>query len=254
MRILGWMASAVGLFGVVACNALAPLFWVLRADLRSRSRALLAVPKVGLEAAATLTDTAASWLDDASDHIGAIRAKADALSQAPVVDPAATAELATAIDAFLDGPYASLRTVYAGLRERAVAASGVLDGIRGAVPGLAIVGVVADRLEAIDARMLEIDATMTRLGSMDAAGLTAPGVAATISERAANAGEHLQTIGELVTEVEAWLQESRDRVDAADRRTGRLLTAGAIVGTVFSLFVAGLNVLLFQQGRRWSRR
>jgi hypothetical protein len=37
---------------------------------------------------------------------------------------------------------------------------------------------------------------------------------------------------------------------------GRMLWAdrGALVGTAGTLYVALLNVLLFQQGRRWSRR
>ena len=95
---------------------------------------------------------------------------------------------------------------------------------------------------------------MTRLGGLGPTGLAEPGVAATVAERAVVAKEHLQVIGELVAEVETWLDASRDRVAGADRRAARYLTAGAAVGTVLTFFVAWLNVLLFQQGRRWSRR
>ena len=89
---------------------------------------------------------------------------------------------------------------------------------------------------------------------MGPAGLAEPGVAATVSERAAAAEERVRAIGATVAEVEIWLQDSRDRVAEADRRTSRILTVGAVAGTALSLFVAWLNVLLFQQGRRWSRR
>ena len=253
MRILGWLASAVGLIGVVFFNGLAPLAWVLRADLRGRARDLLAIPEVGLEAAATVTDAAAGWLDDATNGIVAIRTKADDLARAPVIDPASTAELATAVDAFLTGPYATLRDVYAGLRNRALAASDALRRIGRAVPVLAITGVVSDRLDAIDARLLEIDASMTELAGLGRAGLAEPGVAAALSERAAAAEERVRAFSVSVAEIETWLQDSRDRVAEADRRTSRILTLGAVTGTLLSLFVAGLNVLLFQQGRRWSR-
>jgi hypothetical protein len=254
MRILGWMASAVGVVGVGVCNGLVPLLWVLRASLRARAGGLLAVPDAGLEAAISLTGDVASWLGDASGGIDDIRAKADALARAPVVDAPAAVDLATAIDEFISGPYATLRTVYAGLRERALAVGDALTGIGKAVPVLAIAGAVADRLQAIDARMQEIDASVASLGRLGPAGLAEPGVAGTVSEQAAVAAERLQAIGESLTEVEAWLNASRDRVVEADRRASRALTVGAVVGTALTLFVAGLNVLLFQQGRRWSRR
>ncbi len=47
---------------------------------------------------------------------------------------------------------------------------------------------------------------------------------------------------------------SRERVAAADRKSAILLTGGAAIGTALCLFVSWLNVLLFQQGRRWSSR
>jgi len=129
-----------------------------------------------------------------------------------------------------------------------------LRGIGRAVPGLAIAGAIADQLEAIDARMQGIDASMTSLAQMGSTGLAEPGVAATVSQRAVIASEHVQAIGQVLTDVETWLQDSRDRVIAADRRAARALTVGALVGTAGTLYVALLNVLLFQQGRRWSRR
>jgi hypothetical protein len=254
VRILGWLASAAGLLGVVVFNGLAPLTWVLRADLRGRARDLLAIPDMGLEAAGALTGAATDWLGEASLGIVEIKAKADHLIGAPVVDAAAAADLATAVDAFITGPYARLRSFYAGLRDRALSASEAIRGIGRAVPVLAITGVVADRLSEIDARLLEIDGTMTGLAALGPAGLAEPGVAATVSERASAAEERIQEIGSTVAEIDAWLETGRERVAAADRKSAVLLTGGAAIGTCLCLFVAWLNVLLFQQGRRWSRR
>jgi hypothetical protein len=87
-----------------------------------------------------------------------------------------------------------------------------------------------------------------------AAGLSEPGVATMVSKWAAGTGEGLRAIRESVADAEAWLHEQRDRVDAIDRRTARALTLGALVGIALALFAASLNVVLYQQGRRWSRR
>ena len=254
MRIMGWLASAAGLVGVVVFNGLAPLTWVLRADLRGRARDLLAIPDMGLEAAGAVPGAAADWLGEASAGIVDIKGKADALVRAPVLDASAATDLATSVDAFVTGPYARLRSVYAGLRERVLNASDAIRGIGRAVPVLAAAGVVADRFQEIDARMLEIDASMTALAALGPADLAEPGVAATVSERAAAAEERIQAITETVAEVDTWLESSRERVAAADRRSAIVLTGGAAIGTGLCLFVAWLNVLLFQQGRRWSRR
>jgi len=253
MRIMGWLASAAGLVGVVVFNGLAPLTWVLRADLRGRARDLLSIPDMGLEAAGAVTGAAADWLGEASAGIVDIKGKADELARAPVLDAAAT-DLAASVDTFVTGPYARLRSVYAGLRERVLNASDAIRGIGRAVPVLAVAGVVADRFSEIDARMLEIDASMTALAALRPADLAEPGVAATVSERAAAAEERIQAITETVAEVDTWLESGRERVAAADRRSAIVLTGGAAIGTGLCLFVAWLNVLLFQQGRRWSRR
>ena len=254
MRIMGALASAAAVAGVFACNALAPLLWVLGLNLRSRARNLMAIPEAGLEGALGLTGEAAGWLADASEAIARIKARADDLAGATAEAPARAEDLAAAIDAFLAGPYATLRTVHVRLRDRALAVSDVFEGIGRAVPLLAIADSLAERLRAIDLRMQEIDQTMTRLGQLGPAGLAEPGVAATVSERAVAAGERIEVIGALIGEVEAWLSDSRQEVADADRRIGRALTVGAVGGTFLCLFGAGLNVLLYQQGRRWSRR
>jgi hypothetical protein len=253
MRIIGWLASAVGVSGVVVCNWVAPLLWVLRHSLRARAQDLLAIPDAGLGVAITVTDTASSWLGEAAASVDAIKVQADRVAQGPVTD-AAVADLASAIDAFVTGPYGTLRTVYAGLRERAISVGEAIEGMSRAVPLLSAAAAVTDRLQAIDARLLEVDASVMHLAQMGPAGLAEPGVAATVSERAVGVEEHIAAITEQVAEVDAWLHESRERVAKADRRTGRVLTLGAIGGTALTLFVAGLNILLFQQGRRWSRR
>jgi len=254
MRLLGWLASAMGLAGIIVSNGLASLIWALKFNLQGRAHHLIAVPDTGLERAIALAETAASRLVDVSGQIGDIGAKADALASAPVADAAAATDLASAIDGFISGPYADFRATYVALRERASTISETLRGLGSAIPTLTLPSVVLERLQAIDTRLEEIDASMTSLAGAGADGLSRPDVAARVSEGAGAARERIDTLAELVTDLGGRMQETRERLAERDRRIARLLTASALAGSILSLFIAGLNVLLFQQGRRWSRR
>ena len=119
---------------------------------------------------------------------------------------------------------------------------------------IALPGVLVERLQGIDARLTEIDGALTALVEVGATGLAEPGVAARVSERAALAQERLAAISGLVTDIGTWMQEARERLAVQERRLSRALNVGALVASVGALFFAGLNVLLFQQGRRWSQR
>jgi hypothetical protein len=253
MRLAGWLASLVGLVGVVVCNGVASLIWVVKINVEGRARDLLAVPDGGLEMARTLTDAVATGIADLSEQIGVIKTRADQLVEAPVIDAAAAGDLEAAIDGFVNGPYATLRAVYARLRERATAVGTAIQGLGTSLPN-ALPGLLVERLQGIDTRLVEIDGALTALVQSGAAGLAEPGVAARVSERAALAQDGLATIAGLVTEIGDWMQEARERLAVQDRRISRALTIGAVVTSVLALFFAGLNVLLFQQGRRWSQR
>ncbi len=254
MRIVGWLASALGVIGIYAGNAVVPVVWILKLNVQGRIHHLLAIPEGGLERAITLTDTVAGRIGDTSGLVGDIKVKADRLAEAPDIDQAAATDLATAISDFVTGPYADMRSVYAMLRERATTVADALEGLSSSIPFLALPSVAVDRLQAIDARLVEFDTAITSLAAAGAAGLSQPGVAARVSERAGNVLEVLATVGEHVTDAGARMKESRERVTEADHRIARRLTAGAAAVTIGSLYVSGLNVLLFKQGRRWSRR
>ena len=254
MRIVGWLASGLGIVGVVVSNGLASVVWLLLFEVRKRTHRLLAIPGEGLERAVELTTSVESQLTTSSRSVAEIQAKAVALAPASQLDAAAAQDLAEAISAFVGGPYAEMRTGYAALRERAAFIGDVLQGLGGSVPFLALPGAAVERLQALDAQLVQFDASITSLSQAGAEGLAKPGVAARVAERAANVQQVLDTLGELVADVGANLKDSHERIAATDQRIARRLTAGAAIVSGVSLFFSALNVLLFQQGRRWSRR
>jgi hypothetical protein len=254
MRILGWLAMALGVIGVVASIALASGLWVIKPEIQARAHELVAAVDGGLERATVLTDTVATELADASARVGDLKARADELVAAPVVDPAVAASLSTTITDFISGPYATLRTQYAALRERVSTVGEALTALDRAIPAITLPGTVTERLQEIDARLVEIDSTIVTLSEAGIQVLSEPGVAARISEHAATAQEVLSAAEEVVTDVEARLEETQGRLAGVDDTIATVLTAGAGLVTLVGLYLAGLHVLLFQQGRRWSSR
>jgi hypothetical protein len=254
MRILGWLAMALGVIGIVASIALAAGVWVIKPDIQARADELLAAVDDGLTRATTLTGTVTAELADASARVGEVKARADELVAAPVVDPAAAASVSTSISEFVRGPYSTLRGEYVALRERVSTVGESLRALDAAIPAIELPGTLSARLQQIDERLVEIDSTIVALSEAGIQVLAEPGIAGRVSERAGSAEEILQAAGELVTDVEGRLDQARDRLASAGDRIGTLLTAGAGIGALAGLYLAGLHVLLFQQGRRWSRR
>jgi hypothetical protein len=256
MRLVGWLASALGLLGILFGNGLASVVWVLKLNVQSRIRDLVAVPDGGLDIATTLAETVADGLTQMSAQAGDVQGAADGLVAAPDGDAAAAAAagLAAAIDVFVTGPYASFRALYQRLRERAIAVGDAVGRLGTSVPIANVPPALVERLQAIDARMIEIDASVTYLSQLGPEGLSEPGVAATVSERSAQAQERLASVSELVAGIEGWIGDARGRIDERERRFSRWLSVGTAAASIAGLLLAGLNVLLFQQGRRWSSR
>ena len=254
MRIVGWLASAVGMVGVVFGNGLASVVWVLRLEIQSRLRDLIAVPDGGLDIAASLSDSVATGITEMSRQLGDVITAADRLAAAPAGDTDAAAGLAAAIGVFVGGPYATFRDLYLRLRQRAIAIGDAMARLGTSVPLVRVPPAAVERLQAIDARMVEIDGAVTDLSALGPSGLAGTGVASRVSERAAYAQERLAAISERISEIDDWIVDARERLEERQRRLFRWLTVGTVVASLGGLFIAGLNVLLFQQGRRWSGR
>ena len=64
VRLVGWLASALGLVGIIVGNGLASVVWVLKLNVQARIRDLVALPDGGLDIATTLTETVAAGRHD----------------------------------------------------------------------------------------------------------------------------------------------------------------------------------------------
>jgi hypothetical protein len=254
MRILGWLAMVLGVIGIVAGIALASGVWVLKPDIEARAQELVTTADAALERSIALSDRVATRIDDASARAASIKTRADEIAAAPVIDPAVRTELATTIEGFITGPYADLQTEYVALRERAMAVGEALRTLDSVIDAVSLPGAVMERLQSIDETLVQIDTTVTSLAELATTRLSEPGMAAQVAGHAATAEQILATVDQLVADVNARMQDSQAQLATSDDRISSLLTVGAGVATIFGLYLAGLNFLLFQKGRAWSAR
>jgi len=254
MRILGWLAMALAVVVFVASLGLAAGVWVIKPQIQEPIHDLVTTADGGLAKGIALTDLVSGGLTAASSRVGDVKAKADAIATTSVVDLVAATGLATAVSDFISGPYTTLRTAYASLRERVTNAAETLRALDRFIPAVSIPDTAGERLQAIDAKLVAIDAAVTSLGQAEADGTARPGIASRISEQAASARATLDSIEASVSDVGTRLQDAQGRLATARDRVDLYLFLGAGAGTIFFLYLAGLNILLFQQGRRWSRR
>jgi hypothetical protein len=94
-----------------------------------------------------------------------------------------------------------------------------------------------------------VNGIQTRLAD----GITVADQAAQLSAAASQVRAGLAEVDGRIADVQGQIGEVQSRLEEASDRFGNLLGIGAILVALFGLYLAGLNVLLFQQGRRWQR-
>ncbi len=129
----------------------------------------------------------------------------------------------------------------------------VLTRLDQAIPFISLPGTVSNGIEQLDQTLTIADNAVGGLNSL----LTSE---QTTGERIASVGVR---IGELQTQVEAFntalaivrtdIDELHPQIANTQDTVHKLTDWGVMVGSLFFLYVALLEVLLFQQGRRWAR-
>ncbi len=253
MRILGWLATALGVIGLIAGIGLSAGVWVVKPNIDTRIEGLVTAADSGLDRAGELVTRVEIKVGDITDRVTGIKTRVEALDAAPLDGPLATA-LATAITDFVSGPYAGWRADYAAMRERVMNVGESLTALDNAIPAVQLPGTARERLQEIDATLVDLDAQVTALGQSAATGFSGPGVLGIVSERIGQAEAWLVSVNQKVTDVGTRLDEARTRLADVHTNVSNVLTLGASGITVFWLYFAALNWLLIKKGREWSRR
>lgn len=254
MKVLGWLAMVAAVVAIVVGLVAAVGVWVVKAPIQERAEELVVAADEGLVRAVELLDRVDAGVIVATDAVVKLNASAQARAADPVLDDATRAQLATGIESFMAGPYADLQGRYAGLKERVESISRLLALADRMLPGVALPGNLAETLTKVDEAVMKLNETVTGGADLLTATLTGPNASSRVAEQTQRLADALVIVNGLLPRVDERLAQAQARVADASDNLDTWFLAGAGLVTVVGLYLAGLNVLLFQKGREWSRR
>jgi hypothetical protein len=251
MRLLGWLAMILGVVGIVAGLALVPLAFFARGWVTDRVDAVVSQVQEGLDRGVLYADEVQTSLEDLNATAADIQAQADEVASDPVVNGPAVQALASTVDRLISGPYAQLRSAYVGFSERIFAVTDAMQAVDRLLPGVTLPNVVIDDLHAVDDRLAEVDETVTGIQTRLEDGITVADQAAEVSQFAGQVQAGIGRINEGIDRAQTRVEEVQQQLEDLNSRVGGVVTIGVVVLAIIGLYLAGLHVLLFQQGRRW---
>lgn len=254
MKVLGWLAMIAAVIAIVVGLVAAVGVWVVKPQIQERVEELFIAGDEGLVRAVELLDRLDAGVIAATDAVTRLNASAQARAADPLLDDAARAELAGGIDTFISGPWADLQGRYAGLQERIQSVSRLLVLVDRLLPAVDLPGDLAQTLVDVDTAVTRLDATVTGGADLLVETLTGPNLSSRVAEQTERLEEALVFVSDVLPKVEERLAVAQTRVEAAREDVGTWMLAGGLAVTLLGLYLAGLNVLLFQKGREWSRR
>ena len=208
----------------------------------------------GLVRSVELLDRVDAGVSTASGAATTLNSAAQARAADPIVDEQTRADLATGLDGFMTGPYAEIQTTYAGLKERIQSVSRTLSLVDRLVPGIELPGNLAESLTRIDEAVTQLNATVTGGAELMTEVLTGPNVSTRLAEQTQRLADALALVEETIPKIDARLAAAQERVVRAQDQLDTWFLAIGVIVTALGLYLAGLNVLLFQKGRQWAGR
>ena len=251
MRVLGWLATALGVIGVVVCLVVAVGVWVVKTPIADKAHEIAAIATDGLQQVSDLTDVAAARLTTTSDNLGNITALLDSVATSPLVDTAVGTKIRDAVSGFVEGPYASLHQDVAGLRQRLLSISDVVQRLDTAIPGIDLPGVVTDAIDNVDQRLTDLDTTVATANQVAGNGVTTGEQVKALSTQVGQIKGVVDSLVPALGTAKTQVGKAQDKVGRVTDRADRWITWGALGISIVFVYLMLLNVLLYKQGRRW---
>ncbi len=253
MRALGWLAMVVGVIGVVVCLVVAVGVWVVKPQVTDRAHEIVAIAHEGVQKADDLAVTAGGHLTTVSDRLTTIEGLLTSVAGSPLVDTAVGTNIRNAISGFVGGPYAGLMADVSGLVERVQGLSTTVEKLDAAIPGLELPGVVTGAIDDVDAKLTQLDQTVTSINDIAGSGVTTSEQVTQLSTQVGDINAVIQAVIPGLDKVRTKLAEVETRLTGTDDRIERIAGISAVGVSILFIYLALLNLLLVAQGRRWAR-
>lgn len=253
MRGLGWLATILGVVGLVVCIAISIGVWVVRPDVEARVDDVAFAVTQGLDDAAALSADASELVGQVSDRLDTVATTATSVAGNPIVDAVADRLLTGAITNVVVGPWNTLQDRLGGMRERVVGISNAVQAVDEALPFIELPGTVTGVINDVDARWTAVDERVQGMEGLAEDGISTADEASRVAEFATEAGARLDSVNEALNQVHAAIETAQGDVQHAADQVDGLLFWGALIVCVVAIWVGLLHLLLIAQGRRWIR-
>ena len=247
-RRLGLTGEVLGVIGMVVCIALIIGLVLARNWLTGTVDQAAAAVDGGLNTAVTVLDTVSSRVGEVETRVTEVNGAANALATDPNPAPALSDALAAKL-APLSEKYVSLRTAYAGIREKIVSVVDRLHLLDSLVPGISIPQGPVDALQTLDTKAQAFDSAVSGLlGTTPGAG-AANAFGAAVAKATANVGATLQDVSASLTDMNGQVQDLRSEVKAKADQVNLIITFATMIMIALVAYLLFLNWVLFSSSK-----
>lgn len=252
-RVLGVIGMTLAVIGIIISVAMIVGIWIGRGAVSSELASISTGIDGRLQRVDAALDQLARRLERAQGRVDGASAVAMKLGEGPAADGPIADALRETADQLADD-YGNMRDAFATAREGISAASDLLDWVRQHFPMLPIPRLPGDRVQELDQRLTDLNASVTQLrtemstrqGPVERLG---DRVGATLNNVATSIGEVASQVGG----VQARVNDARTTLAETQATAERWVTVGAIVASIFNLYGILLNLCLFVVARAWFR-
>lgn len=253
MRVLGWLATILGVVGLVICGAIAIGVWVVRPDVMTRVDNVALAVTEGLEDASALSTDAIDLVAQVQVRLTNVATTAQSVAGNPVIDAVADRLLTGAVNNVVSGPWNALQDRLGGMRERVVSISNAVQAVDEALPFIELPGTVTGVVNDVDARWTAVDERVQSMEQLAETGVGTAEHASRLGELATDASARLDAVSESLALVHGAIETAQGDVQHATDQIDDLMLWGAVALCVIAIWVGLLHLLLIAQGRRWIR-
>lgn len=122
------------------------------------------------------------------------------------------------------------------------------------IPGITLPGVVTDAVDDIDDRLTKLDVTVTTIDTIAGNGVTTSEQVRQLSTAVSDIQGVVQAVIPALGTARTQIADASAGLDRARGSVDDTVTISALVISIVFAYLALLNLLLYQRGRRWLTR
>ena len=247
----GFVAQLVAMAGIVLCLAVILGIWFGRGFIQGGLDDVAATVDSGFERGIAATAAVSERIDAAAARLETIAGDARELAESQRPEATRLVALQARLGQFADG-YREIRTRYGEVRENVAEAMASIQRIARIVPGVEVPEGPGEALEAMDARLQDLDQRISGLWPGEPE--PADEEASRLADAAAGIRDAVGGASSAVDGLSEGLASAQARANDGVERIGGLIVIGAAALSIVFVWVLMLNVALWWLGHLYRER